>query len=122
MSPGFFAIHPTEPNAPEEEVILLEQAFLTTTPEAMMNVPSYSKWLEEQDHVPAYQALKRMMQYLQWQRPGIGPDSDPERQAVDWRDCLRAVRRRRHSQCPGRHQLQWRPDKVGRVLILSLES
>jgi hypothetical protein len=70
MSPGFFAIHPAEPDAPEEEVILLEQAFLTTTPEAMMNVPTYSKWLERQDHLPAYQALKRMMQYLQWQRPG----------------------------------------------------
>ena len=74
MSPGFFAIHPAEPDAPEEEVILLEQAFLTTTPEAMMNVPTYSQWLEKQDHVPAYQALKRMMQYLQWQRPGIGKD------------------------------------------------
>ncbi len=74
MSPGFFAIHPAEPDAPEEEVILLEQAFLTTTPEAMMNVPTYSKWLEEQDHVPAYEALERMMQYLQWQRPGIGAD------------------------------------------------
>ncbi|MGD8316529.1 MAG: sulfotransferase [Myxococcales bacterium] len=72
MSPGFFAIHPAEPDAPEEEVILLEQAFLTTTPEAMMNVPTYAQWLEQQDHVPAYQALKRMMQYLQWQRPGIG--------------------------------------------------
>lgn len=72
MSPGFFAIHPAEPDAPEEEVILLEQAFLTTTPEAMMNVPTYSKWLEAQDHVPAYHALRRMMQYLQWQRPGIG--------------------------------------------------
>jgi hypothetical protein len=70
MSPGFFAIHPAEPDAPEEEVILLEQAFLTTTPEAMMNVPTYSNWLEQQDHVPAYRALKRMMQYLQWQRPG----------------------------------------------------
>ena len=70
MSPGFFAIPPAEPDAPEEEVILLEQAFLTTTPEAMMNVPTYSKWLEQQDHVPAYRALKRMMQYLQWQRPG----------------------------------------------------
>lgn len=74
MSPGFFAIHPAEPDAPEEEVILLEQAFLTTTPEAMMNVPTYSSWLEEQDHVPAYQTLKRMMQYLQWQRPGMGKD------------------------------------------------
>ncbi len=74
MSPGFFAIHPAEPDAPEEEVILLEQAFLTTTPEAMMNVPTYSNWLEEQDHVPAYRALLRMMQYLQWQRPGIGEE------------------------------------------------
>ncbi len=46
MSPGFFAIHPAEPDAPEEEVILLEQAFLTTTPEAMMNVPTYSKWIK----------------------------------------------------------------------------
>ncbi len=70
MSPGFFAIHPAEPDAPEEEVILLEQAFLTTTPEAMMNVPTYSRWLEKQDHLPAYRAMKRMMQYLQWQRPG----------------------------------------------------
>lgn len=72
MSPGFFAIHPAEPDAPEEEVILLEQAFLTTTAEAMMNVPTYSRWLEQQNHLPAYLALKRMMQYLQWQRPGMG--------------------------------------------------
>ncbi len=77
MSPGFFAIHPAEPDAPEEEVILLEQAFLTTTPEAMMNVPTYSKWLETQDHTPAYRALRQMMQYLQWQRPGPG-------QSVRW--------------------------------------
>lgn len=72
MSPGFFAIHPAEPNAPEEDVILLEQSFLTTTPEAMMRVPTYSGWLETQDQLPAYRALKRMMQYLHWQRPGFG--------------------------------------------------
>lgn len=75
MSPGFFAIHPAEPDAPEEDVILLEQSFLTTTPEAMMRVPTYSKWLETQNHVPAYQALKRMMQYLHWQRPGVGQET-----------------------------------------------
>ncbi len=72
MSPGFFAIHPAEPDAPEEDVILLEQSFLTTTPEAMMRVPIYSRYLEAQDHVPAYKSLKRMMQYLHWQRPGVG--------------------------------------------------
>jgi len=72
MSPGFFAIHPAEPDAPEEDVILLEQSFLTTTPEAMMRVPTYSKWLEDQDPLPAYRALERMMKVLHWQRPGIG--------------------------------------------------
>lgn len=72
MSPGFFAIHPAEPDAPEEDVILLEQSFLTTTPEAMMRVPTYSKWLESQNHVAAYRALKKMMQVLHWQRPGLG--------------------------------------------------
>lgn len=73
MSPGFFAIHPAEPDAPEEEVILLEQSFLTTTPESMMDVPTFATWLREQDHLPAYRSLKRMMQYLQYQRPG--PDA-----------------------------------------------
>ncbi len=72
MSPGFFAIHPAEADAPEEEVILLEQSFMTTTPEAMMHVPTYARWLEAQNHVPAYRALKRMLQYLHWQRPGVG--------------------------------------------------
>ena len=70
MSPGFFAIHPAEPHAPEEEVILLEQSFLTTTPESMMDVPTFASWLREQCHRPAYESLKLMMQYLQYQRPG----------------------------------------------------
>jgi hypothetical protein len=70
MSPGFFAIHPAEPDAPEEEVILLEQSFLTTTPESMMHVPTFATWLREQSHRPAYESLKLMMQYLQYQRPG----------------------------------------------------
>lgn len=69
MAPDFFAIHPVEANAPEEEIILLDQSFLSTSAEAMMQVPSYAAWLEEQDHLPAYRGLKRMLQYLQWQRP-----------------------------------------------------
>jgi hypothetical protein len=70
MAPEFFAIHPIEAEAPEEEIILLDQSFLSTSAEATMNVPSYASWLEQQDHVPAYQALKQMLQFLQWQRPG----------------------------------------------------
>lgn len=69
MAPDFFAIHPVEANAPEEEIILLDQSFLSTSAEATMRVPSYATWLEHQDHLPAYRGLKRMLQYLQWQRP-----------------------------------------------------
>ncbi len=69
MAPAFFAIHPVESTAPEEEVILLDQSFLSTAPEATMYVPSYAAWLENQDQRPAYRELKRMLQYLQWLRP-----------------------------------------------------
>ena len=40
MAPGFFAIHPVEHNAPEEDILLLDVTFLSTTPEATMHVPS----------------------------------------------------------------------------------
>ena len=41
MSPDFFAIHPIEVMEPEEDILLLDVSFMSTTPEAMMNVPSY---------------------------------------------------------------------------------
>ena len=68
ISPDFFAIHPVDTYAPEEEVVLLEQSFISTSPEAMMNVPTYAKWVEENDNTPAYVELKRILQYLDWQR------------------------------------------------------
>lgn len=70
LAPDFFAIHPVEAEAPEEDVILLDYSFLSTVPEAMLRVPSYATWLEEQDQAPAYRYLKRLLQLLQWQRPG----------------------------------------------------
>ena len=70
MSPGFFAIHPVEHLAPEEDVLLLDASFLSTTAEATMHVPSYASWLEETDQSPAYDYMTRLMKLLQWQRPG----------------------------------------------------
>lgn len=70
MSPGFFAIHPVEHLAPEEDVLLLDVSFLSTTAEATMNVPGYAAWLEETDQSPAYEYMVRLMKLLQWQRPG----------------------------------------------------
>jgi len=70
MAPGFFAIHPVEHNAPEEDILLLDTTFLSTTPEATMNVPSYASWLEKTDQGLAYAYLAKLLKLLQWQRPG----------------------------------------------------
>ena len=70
MSPGFFAIHPVEHQAPEEDVLLLDISFMSTTTEATMHVPTYASWLEQTDQSLSYEYMTRMMKLLQWQRPG----------------------------------------------------
>jgi len=70
MAPGFFAIHPVEHNAPEEDILLLDATFMSTTPEATMHVPSYAEWLEKTDQSDAYAYMVKLLKLLQWQRPG----------------------------------------------------
>jgi hypothetical protein len=70
MAPGFFAIHPVEHLAPEEDILLLDISFLSTTPEATTRVPSYASWLETTDQSPAYAYAAKLLKLLQWQRPG----------------------------------------------------
>jgi hypothetical protein len=70
IAPEFFAIHPVEAEAPEEDVLLLDLHCMSQAPEATMHVPSYAAWLEKQDHTPAYAYLRRMLLVLQWQRGG----------------------------------------------------
>jgi hypothetical protein len=70
IAPDFFAVHPVEAEAPEEDVLLLDFSFLSTVPEATLRVPGYSRWLEDQDHLPAYGYMRKLMLLLQWQRPG----------------------------------------------------
>lgn len=70
MAPGFFAIHPVEHNAPEEDILLLDTTFLSTTPEATTHVPSYAAWLEKTDQSMAYAYMVKLLKLLQWQRPG----------------------------------------------------
>jgi hypothetical protein len=69
MAPGFFSIHPVEYEKPEEDILLLDATFLSTTPEATMNVPSYAAWLEKTDQSHAYQYMVRLLKLLQYQRP-----------------------------------------------------
>ena len=65
LEPGFKKIHPVKRSAPEEDVLLLDLNFMSQAPEAMMCVPSYSGWLEKQDHGPAYAHFHKTLQMLQ---------------------------------------------------------
>ena len=69
MSPGFFAIHPIDALQPEEDILMLDVSFLSTTPEAMMHVPSYAGWLETTDQSPAYAYAAKLLKFLQWMKP-----------------------------------------------------
>jgi hypothetical protein len=69
MAPGFFSIHPVEYEKPEEDILLLDTAFLSTTPEATMHVPSYAAWLERTDQSYAYRYCVKLLKLLQYQRP-----------------------------------------------------
>lgn len=71
LAPDFFAIHPVEANAPEEDVLLLDLSFRSTVAEATLDVPSFSRWLEQQDQTPAYRALERAMKLLLFQRKSV---------------------------------------------------
>jgi hypothetical protein len=68
MAPAFFAIHPAEADAPEEDVLLLDCTFMSTTPEATLHVPSFAAWLEEQDHTRAYEDFRMLLRILAHER------------------------------------------------------
>lgn len=68
-SPDAMNIHPWDFDGADEEVLLIEHSFHSTVPEAYMRLPSYSHWVEAQDHGPAYRDLLTCLQYLQWQAP-----------------------------------------------------
>lgn len=68
MAPDFFAVHPIDAHAPEEDVLLLDLSLRSTVAESTLRVPTFSRWLEEQDQRPAYETLKETLQLLQHQR------------------------------------------------------
>ena len=69
-SPEAMQIHPWDFEGADEEVLLIEHSFHSSVPEAHMHLPSYSRWVEAQDHAPVYRDLLAMLQHLQWQTPG----------------------------------------------------
>jgi len=63
-------VHPMDALAPEEDVIILEKLFMSGVPETAYNVPSYARWLEQQDQTPAYEWLADCMRILAERQAG----------------------------------------------------
>lgn len=91
LAPAFFAVHPAEHDAPEEDVLLLDVSFMSQSAEATMHVPTYARWLEgrdhtrayedpgpptedrrrRRDHTRAYEEFRTLLQVLHWQHPRL---------------------------------------------------
>jgi hypothetical protein len=69
--PQILAIHPLDAMLCDEEFMLMEHSFMCAM-DAYVNVPSYTRWLDQQDQRPVYTQLKKMLQFLQWQKAQRG--------------------------------------------------
>lgn len=65
--PQLMAIHPMANEEADEEFMLMEHSFLADF-SAYARVDRYMEWLVQQDERPAYDFLKRMLAFLQWQK------------------------------------------------------
>ncbi|MBJ22430.1 MAG: sulfotransferase [bacterium] len=74
--PNLEAIHPMDAMQADEEILLLEQSFYSTTPESFAKITAFSAWLDAQDQTPGYEMLKRLLQFLQWQKRRRGVTGD----------------------------------------------
>lgn len=68
-SPELASIHPLDPDAPDEEILILGQMFVSTMIEGMSFVPSFAEWLNGYDQSCGFEELKTILKYLQWQVP-----------------------------------------------------
>ena len=66
--PDFESIDPMDAMAVNEEVVLLDRTFLSTTYDSMMPIHDYGYWQADQDHEPAFRDLYRFLQVIQHQR------------------------------------------------------
>ncbi|WP_420383488.1 sulfotransferase family protein [Novosphingobium sp.] len=76
LSPDLASIHPLDPEAPDEEILIIGQMFLSTMVEAMSFIPSFAQWLDGYDQSRGHEDLKTILKYLQWQ--------DPARRGCRW--------------------------------------
>lgn len=73
-NPGLLSIHPLDAMAADEDLLLLEAAFLSSVPGSQANIPGYNKFYERDDALAATRYHKKLLQCLQWQRRRAGHD------------------------------------------------
>ena len=61
LNPKNAQIHPSTPDAPDEEIGLLAYAFHSAQFEAQWRIPSYARWRERADARPLFDELKRLL-------------------------------------------------------------
>ena len=74
-NPDLLAIHPLSATEPDEEGILLEHSFQSFF-DSYADIPDYTEWMWTNDQTPAYEHLKRLLQFLQWQKRKRGYVAD----------------------------------------------
>ncbi|MBX7483831.1 sulfotransferase [Qipengyuania sp. 6D47A] len=65
-NPRTLSIHPTGPYEPEEELGLLVASMWSMKHDAQWHVPSYARWCEGQDPVPAYRHMADLLRLIGW--------------------------------------------------------
>lgn len=74
-NPDLLAIHPLSATEPDEEGVLLEHSFQSFF-DSYADIPDYTAWMWENDQTPAYEYLKRLLQFIQWQKRQRGEVAD----------------------------------------------
>jgi hypothetical protein len=68
VSPNMITGHPIFTHEPEEEFLLLNASFRTISM-SIYGSDTHNAWLASSDPTPAYDYLRKQLQYLQWQFP-----------------------------------------------------
>jgi hypothetical protein len=75
-NPELLSMHPLDAMQADEDILLLENTFLSVIPGSQANVPSYNRFFETFDTTDAYRYHKKMLQFIQWQRRRSGEEVD----------------------------------------------
>lgn len=71
-NPDLLSMHPLDAMAADEDLLLLENTFLSAIPGSQAWVPSYNRFFESADTTAAYRYHKKMLQFIQWLRRRSG--------------------------------------------------